>query len=113
MTTTTPSSASARITAEVTSWPGVHGQTGSRGEWSLRVGHRELGHLHGDRVAHFSFPKAIGAQLRGEGRVVDHPVFPGVPAMAARAIQSEDDERDVIALMRSNYERVRERTAQG
>ena len=39
MTTTT--SASERITAEVTSWPGVTAGTGERGEFGFRVGRRE------------------------------------------------------------------------
>ena len=46
-------SASERITDEVTSWPGVTAGTGRRGEWSFKVGRKEVGHLHGDRAAHF------------------------------------------------------------
>lgn len=45
--------ASERITEEVTSWPGVEAEFGARGEFGFRVGRREIGHLHGDRVAHF------------------------------------------------------------
>jgi len=66
--------ASERITAEVTSWPGVEAGTGSRGEFGFRVGGHEIGHLHGDRSAHFGFPREIGAELREQGRVGPHPV---------------------------------------
>ena len=97
---------SRQITEEVGSWPGVEAGPGSRGEFGFRVGGRELGHLHGDVAAHFSFPKKVGLKLRGEGRVVDHPVFPGKPGFAARAIKDDEDVRDVIALMRINYERM-------
>jgi hypothetical protein len=100
------SSASEQIVAEATSWPGVVAASGSRGELSLRVGRRELGHLHGDHAAHFAFPKQVGAQLRQQGRVVDHPVFPGKAAMAARRIAGQQDVDDVIALLRLNYERL-------
>ena len=100
-----PQTASERITEEVTSWPGVEAGTGSRGEFAFKVGRKEIGHLHGDFVAHFFFPKDVGVSLREQGRVVDHPVFPGKPGPAARAIGGESDVLDVIALLRLNYER--------
>ncbi len=99
-------SASETITEEVTSWPEVESGYGRRGEWGFRVNGRELGHLHGDHAAHFSFGKELGTALREQGRVVDHPVFPGKNAMAARRIDDDDDVRDVIELMRLNYDRV-------
>jgi hypothetical protein len=102
-----PSAAASRqITEEVGSWPGVEAGPGPRGEFGFRVGGRELGHLHGDFAAHFSFPKKLGLSLRAEGRVVDHPVFPGKPGFAARRIEHDADIRDVIEMMRLNYERI-------
>jgi Family of unknown function (DUF5519) len=98
--------ASERITEEVTSWPGVEAGPGRRGEFAFKLGQREIGHLHGDYAAHFFFPKELGLSLREEGRVVDHPVFPGKPRPAARAIEDEDDVRDVIELMRLNYDHI-------
>jgi len=95
-----------RITDEVTSWPGVEAGTGSRGEWSFKVGRKEIGHLHGDRVAHFGFPKAVWHELFDAGRIDYHPVFPGKPGFGARAIENEDDVLDVIAMLRLNYERA-------
>src|SRR3954453_2071018 len=97
---------SERITDEVTSWPGVEAGPGSRGEFAFTLGRRQLGHLHGDRAAHFSFPKDVWAELRAEGRVVDHPVFPGGEGPAARRIETDDDVLDVIALLRLNYDRA-------
>jgi hypothetical protein len=98
--------ASQQITDEVTSWPGVKAGIGRRGEFGFTVDKREIGHLHGDHAAHFGFPKDVGARLREEGRVGPHPVAPHKPAWAARRIETEEDVRDVIALMRLNYERV-------
>jgi hypothetical protein len=98
--------ASETITTEVTTWPGVEAGPGRRGEFAFRVGRREIGHLHGDHAAHFSFPKAVWAELFEAGRVVHHPVFPGKEGPAARRIASEEDVRDVIALMRLNYDRI-------
>jgi hypothetical protein len=98
--------ASERITEEVTSWPGVEAGPGTRGEFSFRVGRREIGHLHGDHVAHFGFPKDVWGELFEQGRIGYHPVFPGRPGFGARRIETDDDVAEVIALMRLNYERV-------
>ena len=98
--------ASEQITQEVTSWPGVEAGPGRRGEFAFKVGRREIGHLHGDHAAHFSFPKDVWADLMEQGRVVDHPVFPGKAGPAARRIENEADTRDVIELMRLNYDRA-------
>jgi hypothetical protein len=98
--------ASQQITEEVTSWPGVEAGPGRRGEFAFRVGRREIGHLHGDRAAHFMLPKELWAELRSQGRIAPHPVFPDSQGPAARTIEDESDVRDVIALLRLNYERV-------
>jgi hypothetical protein len=103
---TTPRTASQEITAAVTQWPGVTARRGDRGEWAFLVGRREIGHLHGDHAAHFGFPKLVWADLREQGRIVPHPVFPDSPGPAARPIQNAADVRDVIELLRLNYERL-------
>jgi len=98
--------ASERITEEVTSWPGVTAGPGRRGEFAFKLGHRELGHLHGDHAAHLFFPKDVWRELREAGRVVPHPVFPDREGPAARAIRTDEDVADVIAMMRDNYDRI-------
>jgi hypothetical protein len=98
--------ASQQITDEVASWPGVEAGPGRRGEFAFRVRGREIGHLHGDHAAHFSFSPEVWHELAGQGRIAEHPVFPGRVGPAARRITSEADVRDVIALMRLNYARV-------
>jgi hypothetical protein len=98
--------ASERIVEEARSWPGVEAGVGRRGELAITVGGREIGHLHGDRAAHFFFPKQIWAELFEQGRVVHHPVFPDRQGPAARAIEDDADVAEVVALLRLNYERV-------
>jgi hypothetical protein len=95
-----------RIKAEVASWEGVTHGVGRRGEYSFRVGRREVGHLHGDHAAHFMLPKDLWAELHAEGRIGHHPVFPEKEGPGARAIHGEDDVRDVLAIMRLNYDRI-------
>jgi hypothetical protein len=96
---------SRRITDEVTSWPGIEAGHGSRGEFAFRLGRREIGHLHGDRSAHVSFPKPIWRELMAASRIEPHPVFPDAEGPAARRIASDADVDDVIALLRLNYDR--------
>jgi hypothetical protein len=107
MTSTKSQAAGERIIDEVTSWPGVESGVGRRGELAFRIGRREIGHLHGDRAAHFSFPKQVWTELFDEGRIEYHPVFPGRQGPAARRIENDDDIRDVIDLLRMNYDRMR------
>jgi hypothetical protein len=102
--------ASEQIIEEVAAWPGVTVGPGDRGaSVAFRLGRRELGHLHGDRAAHFSFPPDTWDELRRERRIVPHPVFPQARGPAARRIETDADVKDVIELLRLNYERVRER----
>jgi len=98
--------ASRQITEEVTSWPGVEAGPGRRGEFAFKLGRREIGHLHGDHAAHFGFPKDVWAELREQGRIAPHPVFPDSQGPAARRLETEADVRDVIELMRLNYDRA-------
>jgi hypothetical protein len=101
--TQTPSE---RITAEVTAWPGVEAGPGTRGELAFKLHGREIGHLHGDHAAHFSFPKDVWAELFAQGRITEHPVFPGKVGLAARLIADGADVDDVIAMLRLNYDRL-------
>ncbi|WP_354701321.1 hypothetical protein DSM112329_01633 [Paraconexibacter sp. AEG42_29] len=92
------------VTEAVTAWPGITTEYGSRGEFSFRLGRREIGHLHGDRVAHFGFPRGVWDELMRDGIVQKHPI--DKPGWAARRIAGPEDVAIVITLMRLNYDRV-------
>jgi hypothetical protein len=96
--------ASQRITAEVTSWPGVEAGIGRRGEFGFTVGGREIGHLHGDHAAHFGFPRKVWTELMEQGRIGKHPI--DHDGWGARQIENDADVEDVIALIRLNYDRA-------
>ena len=76
---------------------GVTAGPGRRGEFAFRLGRRELGRLHGDRVFHGGFPKPVWQELYDQGRIDYHPVFPGKPGFASRPIEGDEDVDDVIA----------------
>lgn len=96
--------AAKRIEDEVTSWPGVTAGFGKRGEYGFSVGRRQIGHLHGDRAAHFAFPKSQWTELMEAGRIEKHPV--DRPGLGARLFRDDADVDDSIALMRLNYDRA-------
>jgi hypothetical protein len=100
----TEQTADQQIAEVVTAWPGVQSGLGSRGELGFRVGRREIGHLHGDRVAHFGFPRATWDRLLGDGIVEPHPI--DKPGWAARRITGPEDVAIVVTLMRLNYDRA-------
>ena len=104
--------ASDLIVETVTSWPRVSVEPGRRGALSLRYDtKRELAHLHGNRSAHFTFPKDLSDQLKSEGRVTDHPLGQKYRGLAARGIENDEDIEEVIALIRLNYDREVNRDA--
>jgi Family of unknown function (DUF5519)/Metallo-beta-lactamase superfamily len=98
-----------QVVDAVTSWPGVTASPGARGELSLRFDGREIGHLHGEHAAHFGFPKKLWRELLDQGRIVRHPI--DREGWGARRIVGADDVREVVALMRLNYDRAVARAA--
>ncbi len=100
------------ITAEVTSWPGVEVGPGRFGAVQFRLGRRELGHLHGDRLADLPFPRRLRDELVAAGTVVPHRPLPD-SGWASRPIRSEEDVRAVIELLRMQYDRAVAARARG
>lgn len=95
----------ARIEAAVTSWEGVTAHEHRLGGRELRYGRRELGHLHGDRVADLPFPTRIAAMLVETGRAQPHRFARG--GWVTFAIRDEQDADAAIELFRLSYERAR------
>ncbi len=95
--------AAQRIVDEVVSWPGVEAHPHRFGGVELRVGRRELGHLHGDRIADLPFTVARRQELVAAGRARPHHVLPDSGWLT---VPLGDDVTDVVALFRENYERA-------
>ena len=98
-------SASERISAEVLSWPGVTTAPHRFGGVEFRLGRRELGHLHGDRLADLPFPRRVRDALVAEGRARPHHVLPDTGWVSV-PISSDADAEGVIELFRLGYERA-------
>jgi hypothetical protein len=93
-----------RITREIASWPDVTVAAHRFGGIEFRRGRRELGHLHGSRLADLPFPVRVRERLVREGRAEPHHVLPE-SGWVSRRIRGDVDVADVIELFRMNYER--------
>jgi hypothetical protein len=95
-----------RVAAEVLSWDGVTSAPHRFGGVEFRLGKRELGHLHGDRLADLPFPRRVRDELVESGRAEPHHVLPE-SGWVSFWIAGEDDVRRVVELFRMSYERAR------
>jgi hypothetical protein len=92
------------IVREVSSWPGVTIARHRFGGTEFRIGRRELGHVHGNRLADLPFPLLVRNDLVAGGRAEPHHVFPE-SGWVSVYIAGEGDVARVIDLFRMNYER--------
>jgi len=92
------------IVREVTAWPGVTIARHRFGGTELRYNRRELGHLHGSRLADLPFPLLIRDELVAAGRAEAHHVHPE-SGWVSYAIRDRSDIARVVALFRLNYDR--------
>jgi hypothetical protein len=97
--------ASERISEEVLAWPGVTAAPHRFGGVEFLLGRRELGHLHGDRLADLPFPRRVRDELVAAGRARPHHVLPESGWVSFR-IESDDDAEAAIELFRLSYERA-------
>ena len=94
------------IERELLSWPGVTAGTHRFGGREFRVGKREIGHLHGGRVADLPFTRAIRDELVSRGEVSPHHHLPD-SGWVSFYLKSEGDIPVALALFRRNYDRLR------
>lgn len=96
--------AAERIRKAIESWPGVSVVPHRFGGLEFRLGQRELGHLHGDRLADIPFPVKIRQELVAQGRARRHHVLPE-SGWVSRTIHRDEDIDEVIELFRLAYDR--------
>ena len=99
-----PQSISEHITRQVAAWPGVTIGPHRFGGVEFRVGRRELGHLHGDRLADLPFPVSVREHLVSSGEARPHHVLPQSGWVSVHIHNVSDVDR-VVRLFRMNYER--------
>jgi hypothetical protein len=98
------------IEAEVGRWPGVGVGQHRFGGLEFRLHGKELGHLHGDRLADLPFPKRIRNDLVATKRAFPHHVL-SQSGWVSFWIKGAQDVPQVIDLFRLNYDRYTQRPA--
>jgi luciferase-like monooxygenase len=94
-----------KISKEILSWPGVTTDLHRFGGTEFRLGKRELGHIHGDKLADMPFPMQIRDQLIESGRASPHHVLPK-SGWVSKWIKGEEDITEVVKLFRMQYKRL-------
>jgi hypothetical protein len=97
--------AARKIAQVVLSWPGVTSAPHRFAGVEFLLGRRELGHLHGGRLADLPFPRAVRDELVTAGKAMPHHVLPDSGWVSFRLREADDVER-AIALFRLSYERA-------
>src|SRR5947207_6680573 len=95
-----------QVATAVQSWPGVEAAPHRFGGVEFRLGRRELGHLHGDRIADLPFPRRVRDELIAAGLARPHHVLPDTGWVTA-SITDVGGVDGAIELFRLSYERAR------
>jgi hypothetical protein len=98
--------AAERITGTVGAWPEVETAPHRFGGVEFRLGRRELGHLHGGRIADLPFPRRVRDELIANGRAQPHHILPD-SGWVTFPIDGPADIERAIELFRLSYERAR------
>ena len=88
-----------KISKEILNWPGVTTDLHRFGGTEFRLGKRELGRIHGDKLADLPFPMQIRNQLIESDRALQHHVMPK-SGRVSKWIKGEDDITEVVKLFR-------------
>ena len=98
-------SLTAAVRAELLAHPDVSEGPHRFGGIEFRLGRRELGHLHGDRMADLPFPRRIRDELIAAGRAQPHHVLPD-SGWVTRRVDGPEDVEAIVELFALSYERA-------
>ena len=99
-----------RIKKEILSWPNVTAKPHRFGGTEFRLDKREMGHIHGERLADLPFPMKIRNELVNSGRASPHHVLPQSGWVSYWINKGEDDVPSVVELFRMRYEQLKPRS---
>jgi hypothetical protein len=96
-----------KIKKEILSWPNVSVEQHRFGGVEFRLNKREMGHIHGDRLADLPFPMKIRNDLVSSGRASPHHVMPQSGWVSYWIDKGEEDVAAIIGLFRLRYEQLK------
>jgi MFS family permease len=94
------------IKHEILSWPCVTSNPYHLGGIEFRINKRDMGHIHGDKLADLPFPIEIRKDLIASGKALPHIIYPE-SMWVSYFIRSEEDASKIIDLFRLQYERLK------
>jgi hypothetical protein len=97
------------IKKELLSWPYVTAEPHRFGGLEFRLNKREMGHIHGDRVADLPFPMDVRNKLVNSGRVSVHHFLPQ-SGWVSYWLKGEQDIPNVIELFKMRYDSLKPNT---
>ncbi len=99
-----------RIKKEILSWPYVTAELHRFGVIEFRINKREMGHIHGYRLADLPFPMIMRNELVNSGRVTTHHVLPQ-SGWVSYWIKDKEDIPAVIELFKLQYQRLKPKSS--
>ena len=93
----------------VTSWPGVEAFPHRFGGIEYRYCRKEMGHVHGGRLADLPLPRRLHDEVIAAGRARPHHVLPETGWVSC-FMNGPDDAAGVIELFRMQYDRYAEKS---
>jgi len=102
--------ASVLIRESVGSWPGVTAVPHRFGGTEYMYGKKEMGRVHGDRLADLPVPRRLRDELIATGRAQPHHVLPDTGWISVW-IEGPADVAGVIELFRMQYDRYSDKDA--
>jgi hypothetical protein len=94
------------IKHEILSWPGVTSNPYQFGGVEFRVNKRDMGHIHGEKLADLPFPIKLRKEILTSGKALPHIIYPE-SMWVSYIIHSEEDIPKIIDLFRLQYERLK------
>lgn len=95
------SGAAKKIETALQSCPGITSQPHRYGGTEYRLGRREIGHVHPDRLVDIPFPKKIRDDLIASGRAEPHHILPESGWVSIHLNQPPDVDRAIELLLYS------------
>jgi MFS family permease len=94
------------IKDEVLKWPGITVEPNRFGGIEFLVNKKEMGHLHGEKLADLPFPVETRKELIASGHAMPHHIYPE-SGWVSYWIRNSDDIPAVLQLFEMQYERLR------
>jgi len=98
------------IKDEVLKWSGITTEPNRFGGIEFLVNKKEMGHLHGERLADLPFPIEVRKELVASGRALPHHIYPE-SEWVSYWIRNSEDIPAVVKLFEMQYERLRSKSA--